>query len=51
MVIRTGMASRRPNVMACPYRFTRKWFEGVVGPLSKARRVSRTGVGGTVPRS
>jgi hypothetical protein len=45
------MASRRPNVMACPCRFTRKWFEGVAGPPSRARRVSLTGVGGAVPRS
>jgi hypothetical protein len=47
----TGMVSRRPNIMACPCRFTRKWFEGVAGPLSKALRVIRTGVGGTMPWS
>jgi hypothetical protein len=46
-----GMASRRPSVMVLPCGFTRKQFEGVAGPPSRARRVSHTGVGGTVPRS
>jgi hypothetical protein len=40
-----GMASRRPTVMIWPCRFTRKRFEGAAGPPSRARRVSRTGVG------
>jgi hypothetical protein len=30
---------------------TRGGFEGATGPPSRARRVSRTGVGGTVSRS
>jgi hypothetical protein len=45
-----GMASRRPSVMTWPCKFTRKWFEGVAGPPSRVRRVSRTGVGGAVSR-
>jgi hypothetical protein len=45
-----GMASRRPSVTTWPCKFTRKWFEGVAGPPSRARRVSRTGVGGAVSR-
>jgi hypothetical protein len=28
-----GMASRQPSVMTWPCKFTRKWFEGVAGPL------------------
>jgi hypothetical protein len=43
--------SRRPDVMAWPCVITEKTFEGAAGPSSRARRVSRTGVGGTVSRS
>jgi hypothetical protein len=42
---------RRPNVTAWPCIVTEKAFEGAAGPPSRARRVSRTGVGGTVSRS
>jgi hypothetical protein len=45
-----GMASRRPNGMTWPCKFTRKQFEGVASPPSRARRVSHTGVGGAVSR-
>jgi hypothetical protein len=42
--------SRWPDVTAWPCIVTEKAFEGVAGPPSRARRVSRTGVGGTVSR-
>jgi hypothetical protein len=42
--------SRRPDVTAWPYIVTEKAFEGAAGPPSRARRVSRMGVGGTVSR-
>jgi hypothetical protein len=42
--------SRRPDVTAWPCIVTEKTFEGASGPPSRARRVSRTGVGGTVSR-
>jgi hypothetical protein len=41
-----GMAPRRPSVMTWPCKVTGKHFEGVAGPPSRARHVSRTGVGG-----
>jgi hypothetical protein len=40
-----GMASRRPSVTTWPCKTTGKHFEGVAGPPSRARHVSRTGVG------
>jgi hypothetical protein len=43
--------SRRPDVTVWPCIVTEKAFEGSAGPLSRARRVSRMGVGGTVSRS
>jgi hypothetical protein len=43
--------SRRPDVTAWPCVSTKKTFEGAAGPPSRARRVSCTGVGGTVSRS
>jgi hypothetical protein len=43
--------SRRPDVTAWPCVSTKKTFEGAAGPLSRAWRVSRTGVGGTASRS
>jgi hypothetical protein len=43
--------SRRPDVTAWPCVITEKTFEGAAGPPSRARRVSRTGVGGTASRS
>jgi hypothetical protein len=43
--------SRWPDVMAWTCGSTEKTFEGVVGPPSRARRVSRTGVGGTASQS
>jgi hypothetical protein len=46
-----GTVSRRPNVMACPCRLTRKQFEGVAGPPSRAWHVSRMGVGGQCHRA
>jgi hypothetical protein len=45
-----GMASLRPSIMTWPCKITGKWFEGVAGPPSRARRVSRTGAGGAVSR-
>jgi hypothetical protein len=42
--------SRRPDITARPYGVKEKVFEGAVGPPSRARRVSRTVVGGTVSR-
>jgi hypothetical protein len=39
--------SRRPDVTAWPYVITEKTFESPAGPPSRARRVSRTVVGGT----
>jgi hypothetical protein len=42
--------SSRPDVTAWPCVSTEKTFEGVAGPPSRARRVSRTGVGGIVSR-
>jgi hypothetical protein len=44
-------APARPDVMVCPCVVTRKGFEGAAAPHSRARRASRTGVGGTVSRS
>jgi hypothetical protein len=41
---------RRPDVTAWPCIVTEKAFEGAAGPPSRARRVSRTGVGSTVSR-
>jgi hypothetical protein len=38
------------SVTTWPCKFTRKWFEGMASPPSRARRVSRTGVGGAVSR-
>jgi hypothetical protein len=43
--------SRRPDVTAWSCVSTEKTFEGAAGPPSRARCVSRTGVGGTVSRS
>jgi hypothetical protein len=43
--------SHRPDVTAWPCIVTKKAFEGAVGPPSRARRISRTGVGATVSRS
>jgi hypothetical protein len=43
--------SRRSDVTARPCVITEKTFEGAAGPPSRARRVSRTGVGGTTSRS
>jgi hypothetical protein len=43
--------SRRPDVMAWPCIVMEKAFKGAADPPSRARRVSRTGVGGTVSRS
>jgi hypothetical protein len=43
--------SRRPDVKAWPCVITEKTFEGAAGPPSRARRVIRTGVGGTASRS
>jgi hypothetical protein len=43
--------SRRPDVTAWPCVITEKAFEAVAGPPSRARRASRTGVGGTASRS
>jgi hypothetical protein len=43
--------SRRPDVMAWPCVIIEKAFEGAADPPSRARRVSRTGVGGIVSRS
>jgi hypothetical protein len=45
-----GMAPRRPSIMTWPCKVTGKHFEGVAGPSSRARRVSRTGVGGAASR-
>jgi hypothetical protein len=41
---------RRPDVTTWPCVVTEKAFEGDAGPPSRARRVSRTGVGGAVSR-
>jgi hypothetical protein len=43
--------SRRPDITAWSSVSTEKTFEGAAGPPSRVRRVSRTGVGGTVSRS
>jgi hypothetical protein len=43
--------SCRPDVTAWPCVITEKTFEGAAGPPSRARCVSRTGVGGTTSRS
>jgi hypothetical protein len=43
--------SRRPDVTEWSCISTYKIFEGAAGPPSRARHVSRTGVGGTVSRS
>jgi hypothetical protein len=43
--------SSRPDVTTWPCIVTEKAFEGAAGPPSRARHVSRTGVGGTVSRS
>jgi hypothetical protein len=45
-----GMVPRRPSVMTRPCKVTGKHFEGVAGPPSRARHVSRTGVGGAASR-
>jgi hypothetical protein len=42
--------SRRPDVTARPCIVTEKAFEGAAGPISRARCVSRMGVGGAVSR-
>jgi hypothetical protein len=42
--------SRRPDVTAWPCVITEKVFEGAVGPPSRARCISRMGVGGAVSR-
>jgi hypothetical protein len=41
----------QPDVTAWPCVSTEKTFEGAAGPPSRARRVSRTRVGGTTSRS
>jgi hypothetical protein len=41
-----GMAPRRPSITTWPCKVTGKYFEDAAGPHSRARRVSRTGVGG-----
>jgi hypothetical protein len=46
-----GDRSRRPDIMAWSCVSTEKIFKGAAGPPSRARRVSRTGVGGTVSLS
>jgi hypothetical protein len=43
--------SRRPNVTTWSCIVTEKAFEGAAGPPSRVRRISRTGVAGTVSRS
>jgi hypothetical protein len=43
--------SRWPDVAAWSCVSTEKTFEGAAGPPSRAWRVSRAGVGGTVSRS
>jgi hypothetical protein len=43
--------SCRPDVTVWPCVITEKTFEGAAGPPSRARRVSRTRVGGTASRS
>jgi hypothetical protein len=43
--------SRRPDVTAWPCVSTKETFEGAASPPSRARCVSRTGVGGTASRS
>jgi hypothetical protein len=43
--------SRRPDVTTWPCIVTTKAFEGAAGPPSRARCVSRMGVGGTVSQS
>jgi hypothetical protein len=45
-----GMASRRPNASTYPCKVTGKQIKGAAGPPSRARRVSRTGVGGAASR-
>jgi hypothetical protein len=45
-----GMVPRRPSVTTWPCKVTRKQFEGVADPPSRARHVSRTGVGGAASR-
>jgi hypothetical protein len=45
-----GMAPRRPSITTWPCKVTGKHFEGVAAPPSRARRVSRTGVGGAASR-
>jgi hypothetical protein len=42
--------SRHPDFTAWPCVITEKTFEGAAGPPSRARRVSRTRVGGVVSR-
>jgi hypothetical protein len=44
------MASHQPNVATYPCKVTGKRIEGAAGPPSRARRVSRTGVGGAASR-
>jgi hypothetical protein len=45
-----GMAPRRPIVTTWPCKVTGKHSEGAAGPPSRARHVSRTGVGGAASR-
>jgi hypothetical protein len=45
-----GMAPRRPSVTTWPCKVTGKRLEGVAGPPSRARHVSRTGAGGAASR-
>jgi hypothetical protein len=44
------MASHRPNAATYPCKVTGKRIEGAAGLPSRARRVSRTGVGGAASR-
>jgi hypothetical protein len=44
------MVPRRPNALTLPCKVTGKQIEGAAVPPSRARRVSRTGVGGAASR-
>jgi hypothetical protein len=43
--------SCRPDITAWPCVSTEKTFEGAAGPPLRVRRVSHTGVGGTMSQS
>jgi hypothetical protein len=45
-----GMAPRRPSITTQPCKVMGKQIEGAAGPPSRARRISRTGVGGAASR-